>query len=828
MDRKAFLLAILAAALAPPALAERLMLQVEDFQGPWRRQTNIKGYLGKGFCTSNANPKVAESAMRTTAKVTEGGTYVVWARGFTSANSRRAFQVEVAGRRLAVTHKDTRRRWVWERAGEVELKPGTVQIAVHDADVGYESADAILLTNEKGDDPMAEERNWRVYPDDLPERANALRFNIQACLELARQRKPPASKAQWEARREGIRTRLQEALGLRPWPPRTPLEARVTGRAETEGYRLENVVFQSRPRFYVTANVYLPRGGPERKPAVVVVPGHAMKEAKNYELYRRAQLGLVRQGFVVLSYDPIGQGERRRRGYAHLVGYPALMVGWTNEGVITWDTMRAIDYLAARPDVDPARIGLTGNSGGGENTFYAMPLEPRVAAGASFCFVCSYYAWVKDGGNHCICNHLPGILRHMEEFEIVGLCAPRPFLAGNGARDPIFPIAGTRRTMERARAIYAFYEAEERIAQRDVPLPHGWAQPLREAATGWMARWLLDAGDGSPIPEPDLALDALPPEALLCLKDGAMPADALTYVQLVRREAQRLAEAYPPVPAELAARRGWAAARRKRLWETFGGKPPAPRRKPRRVGTFAWRGRTVERLAVPTEPGLEVPALFVRPGAPAPAVLVLDDEGKAAARSSPAVVGLLERGLGVLLLDPRATGEGKVHANHCASDAVLLGRPLLAQQAADVLAAARYLRRRDDVEGSPIAVYGRGRVGLVAVAAAALGDETGPLVAEGAPASLLRAIEDPLSQPLWAYPANVLQVADVPQMLAMAAPRPALLVNPVGYRARPLAAREAEKLLAPALGPCGGAVRTETTDDPPSAVLDFLGEALGL
>ena len=794
---------LLLACLVQGAFAERLLLQVEDFDGPWRRQTNIAGYLGTGFCTSNANPKIADVVMRKTATLKEPGRYAVWVRAYTSENSRRALQAEVNGKRLAVTHKDRRRRWVWELAGTLDLAAGPVEIVIHDADVGFESADAILLTSEKDDDPMADEKQWLLYPDKLPDQANALRFNIEACLALTKERRDAASKEEWEARRKSVAAELQKALGLDPWPERTPLNPRVTGRAEREAYTIENVVFESRPHFCVTANVYVPKGGPTPRAAVVVVPGHAMKEGKNYDLYRLGELGLVAQGFTVLAYDPIGQGERQLRGYSHAAGYAALLVGWTNEGFIVWDTVRAIDYLASRPDVDPKRIGLTGNSGGGENTFYTMPIEPRLAAGASFCFVCSYHDWVKDGGDHCICNHMPGILRHMEEFEIVGLNAPRPFLAGNGAKDPIFPIAGTRRTMERARAIYALQGAESSLRQVDVPLPHGWAQPLREAAYGWLSKWLLGKGDGSPVPEPKLQPDDLASKDLYCLKDGKMPADALSYAALIRAEAERLIAAYPPMPAEPAERANWAKALRERLWQTLGGEPPA-RAEARSLGTFAWEGHSVERLAIQTEPNLEVPALLIRPkGAAArtPAVIFLDDAGKEAARSSSLVGGLLRSGIAVLAMDPRALGEGAVHLNHCASDAVLLGRPLLAQQAWDAICAARYLKTRPDVAGDRVAAYAHGNVGLIATLAAALSHDLSAAATDGAPGSLVAAIADPLPLPQWAYAANVLKAADVPQWIALCARRPFLCVKPPAAGAPPPPADATLSFLLAALKP---------------------------
>ncbi|HPD15212.1 MAG TPA: acetylxylan esterase [Planctomycetota bacterium] len=647
---------------------------------------------------------------------------------------------------------------------------------------------------------MADDATWRVFEGKLPASADALRFNIEACLALCGTRADPATREEWAERRNGTADALQRALGLKPWPERTPLNARVTGRAERDTYTIENVVFESRPGFYVTANVYVPRRGPARKPAVIVVPGHAIPDGKNYPLYRTGQLALVAHGFLVLSYDPIGQGERKLPGYSHAVGYPALLVGWTNEGFITWDTIRCVDYLVSRPDVDPQRLGLTGNSGGGENTFYTMPLEPRVAAGAACCFVCSYHAWVKDGGDHCICNHMPGILRQMEQFEIVGLNAPRPFLAANGAKDGIFPIAGARQTIERAGRLYAFAGAADRVRLFEAELPHGWAQPLREAACGWLARWLLGIGDGSPLPEPTVAPDKPGCPDLFCLKEGRLPEGARSYVDLVRAEAERLAAGYARVPSEPALYAAWAKALRAKLWETLGGPPAPPPPAARELGKFEWQGHQIERLALATEvaPPLEVPALLIHPRqvvANGPAAIVLDDGGKAAARVSPVVRGLLEAGLPVLALEPRALGEGRVNLNHCASDAVLLGRPLLAQQAWDVLCAARYLKAQG---AERVAVVARGAVGWIAALAGALSDDLAAGVVEGAMGGLALAIADPLPLPQWAYAPNVLKVGDVPQWLVLWAPRPLLWADTVGSARRPMPAEEAAKRLAPA------------------------------
>jgi len=366
----------------------------------------------------------------------------------------------------------------------------------------------------------------------------------------------------------------------------------------------------------------------------------------------------------------------------------------------------------------------------------------------------------------------------MEQFQFVGLCAPRPFMAGNGAKDPIFPIAGVRDTIRRAEKIYGFYDAADRVALCEAPLPHGWSQPLREKAYGWMNRWLQGRGDGSPVNEAEIKLEDKKARDLLALKDGKMPADAKSYIDLVREEAQRLVQGYARVPSDSDGFASWAAQMRKGLWQVFGGKPAGFQPAIDQLGSFAWESHTVQRLAIRTEPGMEATALLVRPAdtsGAVPVVILLDDAGKQAVRKSALAKRLLAEKIAVLALDVRATGEGKVHENQCASDAIVLGRPLLGQQTWDVVAAANVLSRRDDV--GPVAVYARGNFALIGTLAAALSEEIDALVTERGLASLVSAIADPLPQPLWVYAPNLLKVADVSQIAALCAPRPLLCVD---------------------------------------------------
>jgi cephalosporin-C deacetylase-like acetyl esterase len=639
-----------------------------------------------------------------------------------------------------------------------------------------------------GDPPQgvpADERRWLVYPDGIPDEANALRFTIDACSEALAKRTDPASKEEWEARAPEIRTALAKSLGLDPMPERAPLNAVVTGTADRELYTIENVVFESLPNFYVSANVYIPRNIKFPAPAVVVVAGHDMDNGKNCPTYQMAHLGLVRQGFIVMAHDPIGQGERKLPGFGHALGYGSLMVGRTNEGYIVWDTIRAIDYLVNRDDVDASRIGLSGNSGGGENVFYTMLFDERIQVGGSFCFVCTYEHWLRHGGNHCICNHLPGIVHEMEEFEIIGLNAPRPFMFGNGTEDKIFPIAGVRETYRRAQGVYGLFASADRVRSVEAPEPHGWSQPLREACYGWMNLWLRGEGSGEPVPEPEYESEDPTLPDLLCFDDTSMPEGHETVVTLNRAAADTLRAAYATPPQTRAEWEQRAPAWREEVWRVLGGRPEPSTPSARVVDEFESDGLHIEVLAITTEPGMEVGAVFARPlnaTGPTPAtVFAGGHEDKRVAILDGYAANAVKNGRAALVLDPRATGEAKWHENHITSTAVCLGRPIFAQQAWDVLQAGRYLASRDDVDGETVACYGVDTSGVMAIYASALDNVFAEVHAEGFMASYRYFLENEQPQSITLCVPNILTTIDIPQLIALAAPSQVRISSAVGY-----------------------------------------------
>ncbi|UCG49482.1 MAG: acetylxylan esterase, partial [Phycisphaerales bacterium] len=210
------------------------------------------------------------------------------------------------------------------------------------------------------------------------------------------QLKTPQQIAEYQKR---LREKFTEAIG--GLPQRTPLNPQVTGVVLRDGYRVEKVIFESQPKHYVTAALFLPDGQKHKAPCpgVLVPCGHS-RNAKAYESYQTMGALLALNGMAALVFDPIDQGERSQMPSqlpqlwgtrAHsMVGVGSILLGRNTARFEVWDGMRGIDYLQSRPEVDPNRIGCTGNSGGGTQTSYLMALDDRIDVAAPSCYITNF------------------------------------------------------------------------------------------------------------------------------------------------------------------------------------------------------------------------------------------------------------------------------------------------------------------------------------------------------------------------------------------------------------------------------------------------------
>ncbi len=297
---------------------------------------------------------------------------------------------------------------------------------------------------------------------------------------------------------QSVRERIRLSFG--PEPERTPLNARVTGRLEREQYVIEKLIFESRPNFPVTANLYLPAGRSQGVPGVVGSCGHS-NNGKAAEAYQAFAQGLARLGYVCLIFDPIGQGERLQ--YVREDLQPRFSPGVTEHLIAgnqqylvgeflgmwrAWDGIRALDYLLSRPEVDPRHVGVTGNSGGGTMTTWLCGVEPRWTMAAPSCFVTTFRRNLE--------NELPAdteqcpprvLALGLDHADFLAAQAPDPIIILAKERD-YFDARGVEEAYRRLRHLYGLLGAEDNVSLFIGPTTHGYTQENREAMYRWFNR----------------------------------------------------------------------------------------------------------------------------------------------------------------------------------------------------------------------------------------------------------------------------------------------------------------------------------------------------
>jgi hypothetical protein len=251
---------------------------------------------------------------------------------------------------------------------------------------------------------------------------------------------------------------MPERSGLPP--------VKITGTYELPECRVEKIIYESRPEFPVTALLYVPKSLSAPAPAVLFLCGHS-QSGKAEAIYSKGCRTLAKAGYVVLCVDPVGQGERYQfTGVKNSVGVSGFCTREHNmlgkqmslcgEFFGTWrahDALSGLDYLLSRPEVDPHRVGITGNSGGGTTSLYAGAILDRLTHVMPSCCFSSYRDSIM-AMIHCKCNYFPGMLEWGDMGDLAGLCAPKYLVIVNGRKDVVFPVGPARKEFKRTQAIY--------------------------------------------------------------------------------------------------------------------------------------------------------------------------------------------------------------------------------------------------------------------------------------------------------------------------------------------------------------------------------------
>ena len=614
--------------------------------------------------------------------------------------------------------------------------------------------------------------------------------------------KAPTTLEAWGKSRSSLSNELWNAWGGFP-KSAAPLSPKKLGEIQREGYRVEKLVFQTFSNVWMTANAYVPTT-PGKHPALLQVHGH-WPGAKQDPVVQRRCIGAAKLGFFSLAVDAFGAGERgvsKSLGEYHgaMTAATLLPVGRPLSGIQVYENMRAIDYLMSRPEVDAHHIGITGASGGGNQTMYAAAWDERLQSAAPVCSVGNYQAYL--GAACCLCEVIPSALRFTEEWGILSMTAPRGLLVVSATKDAIqFSPEAAVKSISLAGSVYALHERTNALHHLVVDSGHDYSQTMREAMYGWMQWHLSEKASGIPAPEPTIQTED--PESLRCYPGNTRPDNWMTLPAFAAQEARSLV-AQKVTPTTLATWRSTSASTKQALLKKVLG--DFPTLSPLSLKTAKAADANSRTLDFLSEPRLPLHATQQGVRSNAPVVILLDLEAGAAAINDPLTKELLTGGWSVVTLHLRATGSDawptdkieEAPDHNSAEWSLWLGRPLVGQWTWDVRRVVDALVSADRRAPSQLAVVGRGPAGVVALCAAALDPRVTHAITLDSLATFITSTPYRGQRLGILAPGILREVGDIGHLAALAAPKRLIIAAGVRGDGVKINAAERTSLYAPA------------------------------
>jgi len=553
------------------------------------------------------------------------------------------------------------------------------------------------------------------------------------------------SKSDWLKRQERVKSALRDLLG--PFPQKTPLNARVLSVVGKDGYRIEKIIYESMPGFFVTGCLFIPETAGGKAPAILNVIGHN-QDAFRDELYQIVYLNLVKKGFIILAIDPIGQGEDAQYydpgiqfssiGYSVIehcyFGNQCFLAGISPARYFTWDGIRGIDYLQTRPEVDPSRIGVTGFSGGGTVTSYLGAVDERVKVAVP----CSWSTASRrqtetKGTQDAETVFVQGLARGITFEDLIEVRAPRPTLMTFTTRDEYLSIQGAREAFQEIRRAYGALGEEGNAALVEDDYKHWMTPRIRSAIYAFLMNHLGVPGDPT-----EEAVEILPKEELKVTPTGQISTflKSETVFSVNRTEALRLLESLESSRTNIDTHLNRVRSRAKELsgYSLPGSYSPEPFFN----GRYQRESYSVGRYAIRGEGDYVIPLLLFVPAAAGKdraALVYLHPQGKAAqAGPGGEIEELVRRGYVVAAVDPLGVGEMKNTVTRAIADdytGVMIGRSTVGIQAGDISRVVHYLRDLECVDPARIGAVGIGGLCIPLIHAASLGPSIEGLVLDG-------------------------------------------------------------------------------------------------
>jgi dienelactone hydrolase len=592
------------------------------------------------------------------------------------------------------------------------------------------------------------------------------------------------TKEDWIKRQNKVEDILMNKIAG-PFPEKTPLNAKVAGTITKEGYKIEKIVYESMPNFYVTGCLYIPDGKGKR-PAILFTSGHA-QESFRYVPYQTIILNLVKKGFIVFAIDPVSQGERiqiydaqknasvigpttREHGY---LGNQCIISGVSLARYFIWDGIRAIDYLLTRKEVDASRLGVTGQSGGGTQSAYIFACDDRIKAGAPVNYITGFRRLLESiGPQDAEQNFYHVVSNGITHADLLELRAPNPALIVAGTRD-FFSIQGARESYAEVKNAHRAFGTEENIGIVEDDFAHGYTKKLREGIYVFFQKSLNLPGN--PLDENVTVLD----QSELKITSTGNVATAYENVETVfsinRKETQKLIDKLQTSRKQMDQHLEKVKLSAKEL---SGYVAPQEDVKPVFRGRYQRNGYSVEMYALHGEGDCILPLLIFVPGTGSKfsSVIYLNPDGKIADASAGGKIEELVK-KGYLVAAPDVIGTGETGGS--GGVAMLIGRSTVGIQAGDVIRVVNFLKSRNDVDINKIGGLALNEMCPVLLHAAVFNNSINSISLIGSLISYKSLVFNNIYNSGFARDAvaGALTAYDLPDLMACVAPRKLALVD---------------------------------------------------
>ena len=555
----------------------------------------------------------------------------------------------------------------------------------------------------------------------------------QEAAKLFRIHQLPANLDSWQARRDELRNKIWENLGV-VYDSSLELDLRETGEIKMDGYRIKNVYYQSRPGIYVTGNLYIPEGeGPF--PAVVGMHGHWAQGRLAERVQSRGHT-LAKNGYVCLLVDAWGSGERSTKHgefeyHGAGLGGALFNIGESLMGAQIVDNMRAVDVLCSLDCVDSDKIGATGASGGGNQTMWLAAMDDRIVAAVPVVSVGSFQSYIM--GSNCICECLPNGSTFTEESGVLALIAPRALKICNclGDTNPTFYPAEMLRSYKETRKVFQAYDADTKLSYQVYNQPHGYWPEIRETMLGWFELHLKGIGTGAP--KAEVPFETLPEEKMMVFEKEQRPEEVIGIAEYCRWQGEEL-------KAEIAVSKIDRESKKAELRDVLKVSTPLTLKTTYEYGLESgW-----EKIAVETVCGRMIPVLRRKPQDGSSDYIIASSlNGKSELANNKHLNDAFDSGKGIILFDVYGSGEtsdpdGAVTLSpyHTLARTLLwLGRSLYGEWCREYVLLASWCRESCGAEN--IELFGLRECGIAAIFAGALSANEVAVTAEKSPRSFV-------------------------------------------------------------------------------------------